>query len=86
MDQSVSKLLGLHLPNSHAVSQLELEISPLVQTAALMGLGLVYQGSCQRCHLINFKIKRVFPFKLFLPSPFSLFSFSFLSLVVQVGD
>jgi len=48
MDPVISKMLFLHLPNRHPAGYPELEISPLVQTAAVVGLGLLYQGSSHR--------------------------------------
>lgn len=48
MDSSISKMLFLHLPTRHPAGYPEIEIAPLVQTAALIGLGLLYQGSCQK--------------------------------------
>lgn len=48
MDPAVSKMLFLHLPTRHPTNFPELEISPLVQSAALFGVGLLYQGSSHR--------------------------------------
>ncbi|KAG1677449.1 hypothetical protein FOA52_001904 [Chlamydomonas sp. UWO 241] len=47
-DPRVSKMLLLHVPSAHPDGFPELELSPLVQASALMGLGLLHQGSCQR--------------------------------------
>lgn len=41
-------MLFLHLPTRHPSSYPELEISSLVQAAALLGVGLLFQGSCHR--------------------------------------
>lgn len=49
MDATTSKMLFLHVPSRHPATYPELELSPLVQAAALLGIGLVYQGSCHRC-------------------------------------
>jgi len=38
-------MLFLHLPSRHPTGYPELEIAPLVQTAAIIGLGLLYQES-----------------------------------------
>lgn len=49
LDPTTSKMLFLHVPSRHPATYPELELSPLVQAAALLGVGLVYQGSCHRC-------------------------------------
>eukprot|EP00198_Chlamydomonas_reinhardtii_P004462 XP_001693798.1 anaphase promoting complex subunit 1 [Chlamydomonas reinhardtii] len=48
MDAVVTRMLFLHLPARHPTSFPELELSPLVQAAALMGVGLLYEGSAHR--------------------------------------
>lgn len=48
MDPSISKLLFLHVSSRHPTMYPEVELSPLVQAAALMGIGLLYRGSCHR--------------------------------------
>lgn len=48
-DAVLSKMLFLHVPGRHPASFPEFEVSSLVQAAAVMGLGLLYQGSCNRC-------------------------------------
>ena len=48
LDATVGKMLFLHIPSRHPTSYPELELSPLVQAAALLGVGLLYQGSCHR--------------------------------------
>ncbi|KIY92807.1 anaphase-promoting complex subunit 1 [Monoraphidium neglectum] len=48
MDATVARMLFLHLPARHPNSFPEIELSPLVQAASLMGTGLLYQGSCHR--------------------------------------
>lgn len=48
MDSTLTKMLFLHLPARHPIGYPDLEISPVVQCAALVGLGLLYQGSSQR--------------------------------------
>ena len=48
MDAAVSKMLFLHIPARHPHSYPDLELSPLVQAAALVGAGLLYQGSAHR--------------------------------------
>lgn len=47
-DASISKMLFLHLPSRFPPLLPELELSSLVQSAALLGVGLLYQGSCHR--------------------------------------
>ncbi len=49
LDATISKMLFLHIPARHPATYPELELSPLVQAAALLGVGLLYQGSCHRC-------------------------------------
>lgn len=48
MDSTLTKILFLHLPARHPIGYPDLEISPVVQCAALVGLGQIYQGSSQR--------------------------------------
>jgi hypothetical protein len=48
LDATTSKMLFLHVPARHPATYPELELSPLVQAAALLGVGLLYQGSCHR--------------------------------------
>lgn len=48
MDPSISKMIFLHLPTNHPAGYPELELSPLVQTAAVLALGMLYQGSRHR--------------------------------------
>lgn len=47
-DETISKMLFLHVPTRHPAAYPELELSPLVQSAALLGVGLLFQGSCHR--------------------------------------
>jgi len=48
MDPVVSKMLFMHAPSLSPGAFLELELSPMVQSAALLGLGLIFRGSCHR--------------------------------------
>lgn len=48
MDATISKMLFLHMPSRHPCNYPELEISSLVQAAALTGVGLLFQGSAHR--------------------------------------
>ncbi len=48
LDPVISKMLFLHVPARHPATYPELELSPLVQASALLGVGLLYQGSCHR--------------------------------------
>ncbi|XP_068662507.1 anaphase-promoting complex subunit 1 isoform X2 [Aristolochia californica] len=45
MQPAVSKMLYLHLPSRHPSSFPELELPTLLQSAALMAIGLLYEGS-----------------------------------------
>ena len=49
MDPVVSKMLFMHAPSLGPQAYAELELSSLVQSAALLGLGLLFRGSCHRC-------------------------------------
>ena len=49
MDAALSKMLHLHLPARHPTGYPDLEIAPTVQCASLMGLGMLFEGSNQRC-------------------------------------
>lgn len=49
LDSTVSRMLLLHVPSRLPASCPELELSPTVQSAALLGTGLLYQESCHRC-------------------------------------
>ncbi|KAH7290973.1 hypothetical protein KP509_30G071400 [Ceratopteris richardii] len=48
MDSAISKILYLHIPARHPPSFPELELPTLMQSAALMAVGLLYQGSAHR--------------------------------------
>ena len=50
MHHAIAKMLCLHIPALHPPSftELELEVPALVQIAALLGIGLLYQGSAHR--------------------------------------
>ncbi|KAL1503732.1 hypothetical protein AB1Y20_012203 [Prymnesium parvum] len=50
MHNAVAKMLCLHIPSLHPATfmELELEVPAVVQIAALMGIGLLYQGSAHR--------------------------------------
>lgn len=45
MDEATSRTLSMHIPARHAAMFGELEIAPLTQAAAMVGLGLLYEGS-----------------------------------------
>eukprot|EP00775_Hariotina_reticulata_P010096 gene10096-10252_t len=47
-DNTVARMLFLHLPARHPNTFPEIELSPHVQAASLLGLGLLYQGSSHR--------------------------------------
>ncbi len=48
MDAGIAKLLSIHIPSLHPPSSTDLEVPPNVQTAALLGIGLLYQGTAHR--------------------------------------
>jgi len=47
-DPSTSRMCFLHLPTRHPMSFPEIELPALVQSSALMSVGLLYQGTAQR--------------------------------------
>jgi len=47
-DPATSRMCFLHLPTRHPLSFPEIELPPLVQSAALLAVGLLYQGTAQR--------------------------------------
>lgn len=52
-DAAISKMLFLHVPTRHPPTYPELELSPHVQAAAILGAGLLYMGSCHRSAVLN---------------------------------
>ncbi|SPQ95207.1 unnamed protein product (mitochondrion) [Plasmodiophora brassicae] len=48
MDSTVSRMLCLHIPALLPSGFADLDVPILVQTTALLGIGLVYQGTCHR--------------------------------------
>ena len=48
MDASVAKVLNIHIPALHPPSSTDLEVPPNLQAAALLGVGLLYQGTADR--------------------------------------
>jgi anaphase-promoting complex subunit 1 len=47
-DPATSRMCFLHLPTRHPMSFPEIELPPLVQSSALLAVGLLYQGTAQR--------------------------------------
>ncbi|XP_031485584.1 anaphase-promoting complex subunit 1 isoform X2 [Nymphaea colorata] len=45
MDPAISKMLYVHVPSRHPASFPELELPTVVQSAALLAIGLLYEGS-----------------------------------------
>lgn len=45
MDSNVTRMLSIHIGSLLPPSSTDLEVSPIVQTAALMGVGLLYEGN-----------------------------------------
>lgn len=64
MDAALSKMLHLHLPSRHPKGYPDLEIAPIVQCASLMGLGMLFESSNQRCAvellIVIFRLDRTF--------------------------
>ena len=48
MDETAAKIMSFYVPSCHPPDFMEVELSPLVQSAALMGYGLLYRGTCHR--------------------------------------
>ncbi|EEB09135.2 anaphase-promoting complex subunit Apc1 [Schizosaccharomyces japonicus yFS275] len=48
MDAKITKLLSVHILALLPVDANELNLSPLTQTAGLLGIGLLYYGTCHR--------------------------------------
>lgn len=48
MDLSLISLLSLYFPPLLPPDSVDLDISTMIQTAAVIGLGLVYMSSCNR--------------------------------------
>lgn len=44
----MARMMSLHIASKHPQAYPELELSPLVQSAALMGIGLLHRGTCHR--------------------------------------
>jgi len=61
LDPVISKMLFLHIPARHPATYPELELSPLVQASALLGVGLLYQGSCHRLTFDHLFMLYLFP-------------------------
>ncbi|XP_044973473.1 anaphase-promoting complex subunit 1 isoform X1 [Hordeum vulgare subsp. vulgare] len=53
MHPAISKMLYFHVPSRHPSSTPELELPTLLQSAAVMGIGLLYEGSA---HALTMKI------------------------------
>jgi hypothetical protein len=48
MHVDIAKLLAIHIPSLHASTSTDLEVPASLQTAALIGVGLLYQATCHR--------------------------------------
>lgn len=48
MDAAVAKMLSIHVPALLPASSTEIDVAPMVQTAALVGVGLLYQETAHR--------------------------------------
>ena len=44
----MAKMLSIHVPALLPATSAEVDVPPMVQTAALMGVGLLYQGTAHR--------------------------------------
>ncbi|KAI6648581.1 Anaphase-promoting complex subunit 1 [Oopsacas minuta] len=52
MDPDITRMLSIHVRSLQPESSMELEISPNVQTAAILSVGLIYQGTSNR-HIVD---------------------------------
>lgn len=48
MDADIVRVLSIHVPSLLPPSSAEVDVDLMVQAAAMVGLGLVYEGSCHR--------------------------------------
>ncbi|CAG8508489.1 9869_t:CDS:2 [Ambispora leptoticha] len=48
MDTQITKLVGVHVPALLPPNSTSLNVSSLIQTAAVLGIGLLYLGTCHR--------------------------------------
>ena len=61
MDQDITRMLSIHVRSLQPESSMELEISPNVQTAALLSVGLLYQGTSNR-HIVDVLLNEITSF------------------------
>lgn len=60
MDENVAKLLSVHVPALHPPSSADLDVPQVLQTSAVMGLGLLYQGTSHR-HMTETLLREIYP-------------------------
>eukprot|EP01133_Synstelium_polycarpum_P002635 gene2635-3039_t len=48
MEMSVAKILSVHIPSLHPPASIDLEVPSHVQIAAVLGMGLLYEGTANR--------------------------------------
>ena len=58
MDQDITRMLSIHVRSLQPESSMELEISPNVQTAAILSVGMLYQGSANR-HIVDVLLNEI---------------------------
>ncbi|KAL6068526.1 Anaphase-promoting complex subunit 1 [Balamuthia mandrillaris] len=68
MEASLAKLLSIHVPALHPPSSSDLEVPPSVQTASLLALGLLYQGTLHR-HMCEILLQEIGRSPLAKPHP-----------------
>ena len=61
MDQDITRMLSIHVRSLQPESSMELEISPNVQTAAILSVGLLYQGTSNR-HIVDVLLNEISSF------------------------
>lgn len=79
-DQIVTKFLSVHIPSLHPPSSPDLEVAPSVQTAAVIGIGMLYLGTANRriaevFYLLSFFFCFLFSVSVLLHNCFSLVFF-----------
>jgi hypothetical protein len=59
-DATVSRMLSVHLPALPPLASLNIEVPMLIQTAALTGIGLLYQGLPQKLPSVSYPASSLF--------------------------
>lgn len=81
MDTSTTKLLSIHIEALLPPTALELDISQNVQIAAIMGIGLLYQGTAKR-HIAEVLVQEIGRFRIRDADSLNKIQFSFNKNVI----